>query len=257
MSIEFVFSNFKDASSFGKRLSKELGITSGHRRLDEKQIISIPERSLTRVNTAALTTTAAILGLIAGNALCSEEVNDRVIESMIRANPSLAGLSEDEIGSYLSSLSQEQLQGIINNTKGMYHEMLFVEAENSDLDGVEASLAEDINNPGFDVLLSRGNDIQEIQLKATDSSSYITEHQEKYPDIEVVATEEVASKMNEVESSGFSNAEIESDVDETINALGATDAASELATEAVSATLDTIGLGRIGLLLLTGGLFGL
>ncbi|WP_157746856.1 hypothetical protein [Marinobacter sp. LV10R510-11A] len=122
----------------------------------------------------------------------------------------------------------------------------------------EASLHPDLNNPGSDVVFSNNGEIyNEIQLKSTDSVSYINEHLEKYPNIEVVATEEVASKIEGVESSGFSNSIIEKDVSTGSHQLISDSDASDSVTETASSALteDSIGLGPISII--TGLLFGI
>ena len=123
----------------------------------------------------------------------------------------LEAATELELADYLSSYSPDQLKGIASNVKGIYHELLFVEDYNSTHADSYAALFGATNHPGSDVQIrDRESDdlIQELQLKATDSSSYVQEHLEEYPDIAVRATEEVASKLAGVESSGVSNEDI-------------------------------------------------
>ena len=59
-----------------------------------------------------------------------------VLESLQRANPSLKEMSISEIGNYLSGMSDESIRGLANNVKGIYHELLFVQKENTDGDDV-------------------------------------------------------------------------------------------------------------------------
>lgn len=109
----------------------------------------------------------------------------------------------------------------MNNVKGIYHEIRFVAAENADGDNIEADIYEITNHPGADVRLinTLTDEVTDIQLKATNSSHYVGEHQERYPNIEVFATEEVSDRLSTVESSGFSNNELTSDVSGTLNKL--------------------------------------
>ena len=60
----------------------------------------------------------------------------------------------------------------------------------------------------------------DIQLKATDSAAYVAAHGERFPGIEVLATEETSARMVGVRSSGFGNAELEADVGEAMARLG-------------------------------------
>lgn len=152
-------------------------------------------------------------------------------------------------------MSPEQLQGVVSNTKGVYHEMLYVDSINSS--GGEAALHEDLNNPGSDVVISDDGALSEVQLKATDSVAYVNEHLEKYPEIDVVVTSEVASKIDSVESSGFANEVLQQDVTSSIDELIADGDVAGSISETVSTSVaeESIGLGPISLL--TGLLFGI
>ena len=69
------------------------------------------------------------------------------------------------------------------------------------------------NYPGADVqFIMDGQIIREVQLKAVSSPSLVLEHLRRYPDYEVMATEETAAMMDGVDSSGFRNAILSSDV---------------------------------------------
>jgi len=142
-----------------------------------------------------------------------------VIEAIKRSDNDLVDANIEEISTYLSQYSPEQLQGISNNVKGIYHEIKFVEAENADGDDIDAELYELTNHPGADVRLTNTTtgEISDVQLKAANSAHYVGEHLDKYPDINVLATEEVANNLSDVESSGFSNEELSNDVSHTLN----------------------------------------
>ena len=133
-----------------------------------------------------------------------------VLDSLRRSDNSLLDASENDISDYLASYDTEQLRGIANNVKGIYHEYLFVYEYNLNHDDTYAELFGESNHPGADIQI-KDNDtdevLEEFQLKATNSSSYVKEHLARYPDVDVMATEEVANKLSEVESSGFSNNE--------------------------------------------------
>jgi hypothetical protein len=259
MSLEFEFNKIEDARMFGKNVSRNLKATSVHERRGSKHFIVIPEKNLNKLAASTLAVSIVAAGLISGQQYLDEHKFGMVIDAMQRANPQLANLTEPQIGEYLSNLAPEQMQGVISNTKGVYHEMLYVDTyNNSSLEG-EAALHPDLNNPGADVTFTTdGEVIREVQLKATDSTSYVNEHLEKYPDIEVLATQEAADKMFSVESSGFSNAEIENDVVSSFEELESSADAVDIASEAVSATVvsdEITGLGPISII--TGLLFGI
>ncbi|MBB93113.1 MAG: hypothetical protein CML68_00700 [Rhodobacteraceae bacterium] len=136
-----------------------------------------------------------------------------VLQALRRSTGSLRTASAQELSDYLGSLSQDQLRGVASNVKGIYHELLFVQAENGDWDSVAAEVKEFTNHPGGDVeFIVDGNVIGEVQLKAVASEAQVLEHLARYPDIEIRVTDEVAAKMPGIESSGFSNTELARDV---------------------------------------------
>lgn len=138
-----------------------------------------------------------------------------VIEALQRSNNSLHEASLFELGAYLSAMDEEQLKGLANNIKGIFHELKYVEQINNEDNGITAELFGDTNHAGSDVILKNsitGEIIDEVQLKATSSTSYIAEHIEKYTDIKVLTTSEVADRMNNIESTNISNEEISSTV---------------------------------------------
>ena len=75
------------------------------------------------------------------------------------------------------------------------------------------------NHPGADItIFEDGEVINELQMKATDSMSYISTTIEENPDIAIVATNEVASAFGSamVIDSEIENAVLESSVLETL-----------------------------------------
>ena len=143
-----------------------------------------------------------------------------VLEALQRANHDLKDMSISEIGNYLSGMTKEQAQGLANNVKGIYHELLYAQQENSDGDDIYATLFPDANHPGSDIMLQRdGVDIAEIQLKATDSISDIQGHFIRYPDIPIFATSEVSDKVAGVSSSEFSNENLTDDVTDAFEGI--------------------------------------
>jgi len=122
------------------------------------------------------------------------------------------------------------LQGAVNTAKGKYFEYLVAERLNNhervgDVvlpDGYTAKLAESMTQPGWDLqILDSDNHVARyLQLKATDDASYIKETLDRYPDITILATDEVADTGDYVLDAGVSDAWLESTVRE---AMGATD----------------------------------
>lgn len=130
------------------------------------------------------------------------------IAAMQRAHPQ-AGDSPEELGQWLADMDEEQIAGVVNNTKGVLHEMEFVRIENGDGDSVHAALFEETNNPGYDVKFidQATGETWEAQLKATDSHSYVQEWVDAHPDGGILVTKEVAGEMG-LPSSGLSNEEL-------------------------------------------------
>jgi hypothetical protein len=142
-----------------------------------------------------------------------------VLAALRRSRNDLEFASDEELIEYARSLSETQLDGVINNVKGIYHELLFVAAENSDGDIYSAALFEATNYPGADVLITNDltGETQAIQLKATQYRSYIREHKERYADFEVFATEEVAG--DGVRSTGYTNEKVTGDTEDAMSML--------------------------------------
>jgi len=148
-----------------------------------------------------------------------------VLDALRRSDNSLENASIEKLTAYVKGYEPNQINGIVNNIKGIYHELLFVKNENSDDDIYTAEMFEATNHPGADVIITNllTGETKEFQLKATSSLGYIKEHKEKYEDINVIATSEVADKDISIESSGFSNQEITEDVRDSISKLNSLD----------------------------------
>ncbi len=115
----------------------------------------------------------------------------------------------DSVRDYLNALSENQIAGVVSNVKGILHEMEFISLENSDGDSVTAAMFPETNHKGFDVVLTdyETGESWETQLKTTDNTEYVKEWIDKYPDGEILVSEEIASELN-LSSSGFSNQEL-------------------------------------------------
>lgn len=122
---------------------------------------------------------------------------------------------EDIIENY----DDAELTGIVNGIKGKLFELRYVDYLNDGHipDGYRAVLAENATNPGWDIAVfgADGSIAEEIQLKATDSVSYVKAALERYPEINVVTTEEVYNSLamkqltDNLVNSGISNEELE------------------------------------------------
>lgn len=166
---------------------------------------------------------AAILAVAAKLAFESDptfsESELATIAAMQRAHPH-AGDTPEELGVWLADMDDNQIDGVVNNTKGVLHEMEFVRIENSDGDSVHAALFQSTNHPGFDVRFvdhSTGETWQ-AQLKATDSNVYVQEWVDAHPGGEILVTDELADAMG-LQSSGVSNDAITARTEDVVDRL--------------------------------------
>ena len=164
---------------------------------------------------------AVLLKVLGGAGSFSDE-EEMVLEAIRRSSNPLSDASVAEMSAHIATLSDEQLAGFRNNVKGIYHELSYVGQENADGDAIEAELYELTNHPGADVrLVNRDTgETTNIQLKATDSAAHVAAHRDRYPEIEVIATEETAARVDGIESSGLNNADLEADVSAAMERLG-------------------------------------
>ena len=163
----------------------------------------------------------AVLGKLAFSGVDSLTDNDQaVLAALCRSSNELQDASPEEIGAYLRGMDEDALPGIVSNTKGILHEMQFVELENEDGDSVYASIFEATNHPGTDVQFIDTDTRQtwEVQLKATDSAAYAYDWIEAHPDGEIRVTSELAERTG-LDSSELSNDELADDVKSTVNKM--------------------------------------
>lgn len=152
------------------------------------------------------------------------DTDQAVLAAFRRSSTGLHDASPQEVGAYLRNLDEDALPGVVSNTKGILHEMQFVELENEDGDGVYASIFGETNHPGTDVRFIDADSGQtwEVQLKATDSASYAGDWIESHPGGEILVTNELAERTG-LESSGFSNHELTADVEDLVDKMIAED----------------------------------
>ena len=123
-------------------------------------------------------------------------------------------------------MNEVQLNGFANLLKGKLFELRYAEYLNEGHlpEGFHAELAASANQAGWDVAIldEHGQVADALQLKATESASYISHALERYPYIDVVTTEEVYSHATmgdmaeHVINSGISNDEMSDFVQEQI-----------------------------------------
>ena len=140
------------------------------------------------------------------------------------ACPDLA--SQDSIQHAIQSMSTDQLNGFANLLKGKLFEIRYMEYLNNGHlpEGFHAEMASSANQAGWDIaILNEHGQVDEVlQLKATESASYISHALERYPYVDVVTTEEVYSHAtmsdmaDHLINSGISNEDLTDFVQEQI-----------------------------------------
>ena len=175
---------------------------------------------------------AAILGVAAKLAFEENpyftESELATIAAMQRAHPQ-AGDSTEELGGWLSVMDESQIQGVVNNTKGVLHEMEFVRLENEDGDAIHAALFGSTNHPGTDVRFvdMDSGESWSAQLKATDDASYVQDWIDAHPDGEILVTSELADRMD-LPQSGLSNEALTARTEDVVDQLVEAGAGSDL-----------------------------
>lgn len=142
---------------------------------------------------------------------------EAVFDSVRRGYNSMEQASNDEIVSYFEDIEPDSMIGHVNNIKGILFEQEYVSQLAGQ--GVHAEVFELTNHPGVDItIFDNGEAVNELQMKATDSVSYINTTLSENPDIAIVATTEVAGKFDTamVVDSEIENAALESAVTEAL-----------------------------------------
>ena len=150
-----------------------------------------------------------------------------VLAALRRSSPEW-DLPVSEVAEKLSALDESQIAGLVNNVKGIMHEMEFVRLENEDGDSVVAALFPDTNHRTVDVQLldQETGEAWEIQLKASDDMSTIGAWVDSNPDTEILVTEELSEKMG-LPSSGLSNEDLTMRVEDFVDRMIELDDAAE------------------------------
>lgn len=146
-----------------------------------------------------------------------EVIREDVFKAVRRGYNDLELVSDEEITAYFEAIDTASVLGHSNHIKGILFEQEYVEA--LEMSGVGASLFEATNHPGTDVLVFGGIDgVTEIQLKASDSVSYVTGAMQEDPEIAFAVTSEVASQIGAdlVIDTGIENAALEAAVEEAL-----------------------------------------
>ena len=171
--------------------------------------------------------------------------DELVMDAFRRSTNSLdENSSAEEIGAYVRSFDNPQsYQGMLNNVKGIYHELAFAEKENTDGDEWFVELSAKTNEPGVDVWLCNDKTGERVpyQLKASDRPSSTNEHY-KDSDVQVLATDEIVDEESGIYSSGFSNEEITAQTESTTEKLALEGTLAEAAQETATAAAITAAI---------------
>lgn len=177
-----------------------------------------PRRQVTHLASVLLVVT--FQRLLEGKLSALSLESDLVLDALRRSTNKFEDAPVQELSDYVQSLSPAQLNGVVSNTKGIYHEMLFVEMHNANGNAETAEIMKATNFPGADVqFFLDGEVVREVQLKAVSAPTLVYEHLQRYPDIEILVTEETASILDGIGSSGLSNAVLTRDVSERMQEL--------------------------------------
>lgn len=140
-----------------------------------------------------------------------------VFDAVRRGYNQLETSSPEEIISYFATVDSGAALGHMNNIKGILFEEVY--ARHLVGQGIDAALFEATNHPLSDIAIYEGNILAgELQLKATDSASYVAATLQENPDVPLVVTSEVAAGFDTriVTDSGIENSALEDAVQSTI-----------------------------------------
>lgn len=162
----------------------------------------------------------ATLGKIAFTPAPSLLEEDYAVLAALRRSSQKWDLSIEDTGERLATYDDSQIGGLVNNVKGILHEMEFQRLENEDGDSVVAALFPDTNHRTVDVQLldQQTGDAWEVQLKATDDMSAIGFWVDSNPDTEIFVTEELSERMG-LPSSGQKNEDLTVRVEDFVDRM--------------------------------------
>lgn len=169
------------------------------------------------IDLAAVATSLTLTGSGALDPLALQAIED--------TNPTF---DPNRLGDYTDA----ELMGIVNSAKGKYFEYLVVDQLNAGAtvgdvtlpDGYHAQLADSMTQPGWDIRIvdADGQTVDLLQLKATDNIGYLHATLERYPDIAILTTAEVAEGLPNnrlVLDSDITDADLEQAVNATLDDL--------------------------------------
>ena len=118
-----------------------------------------------------------------------------VFDAVRRGYSELDESTNSEILDYFSNVDVDSVMGHVSNIKGILFEQEYVNLLSED--DITAEIFDATNHPISDIIVFDDHGIgEEIQLKATDSVSYIHAAIAENPDIPIVTTTEVAGHLD-------------------------------------------------------------
>lgn len=173
--------------------------------LTRKKTLSVKNMKQAALD-SLITTTATLFGV------SFTPIPKDVEEAYRLAYPNLA--ENYSLKELIDNSSITEATGYVNGIKGKLFELRYTEYLNENLPGGwEAHLAESATQKGWDVVVldDSGSPVEYLQLKASNDIAYVKDALERYPDIDVVTTEEVFNQlsMNESMTGNIENSEIE------------------------------------------------
>lgn len=174
--------------------------------------------------------TAAVNALFLSDQIDVGAVTSQMQEAWRLAFPSADMVERLEALNGLD-VGHPEVAGVLGNWKGKLFEVMVRDRLNdgSQIGGItlgegqRAALAEAQNQPGWDIeILNQDGSVDEVlQTKATASIGYAKAALERYPDINVITTDEVgaASLGDALHESGITNAELGEDLFEPMEAI--------------------------------------
>ncbi len=170
-----------------------------------------------RFDEAAILTTLGKVAFTPDPQLLEE---DHAALAALRRSSDDWDLSIAETAEKLSSYDEEQINGLVNNVKGILHEMEFQRLENDDGDSVIAAVFPDTNHKAVDIQMldQESGEAWAIQLKATNDQSAISYWLDSNPDTAILVTEELAERMD-LPSSGLSNEDLTIRVEDFVDRM--------------------------------------
>lgn len=140
-----------------------------------------------------------------------------VFDAVRRGYSELSFASEEQILNHFAAVETESMVGHAANIKGILFEQQVSDYLNDA--GLKSALFEATNHPDADILIEIDGYLPlELQLKATDSVSYINQTLADNPDIAIITTSELADRVDSemVLDSGIANAELDEIVYESL-----------------------------------------